>query len=290
MNKLFVFLLLLPSLAVCQQGDTTQIVNRRKLTAFVIGGSVGYGLTLVALKELWYDDVPRQDFRFFNDNAEWKQVDKLGHLYSAFYLSAGTAHVLRECNVPTHKANAIGSLVGFGLMVPIEILDGFSSGYGASAGDLLANAGGAALFYGQSALWKEIRIYPKFSFHRTSYAQIRPNILGDGPVSEMFKDYNGQTYWLSMDVDKFFRFPRWLNIAVGYGAEGMVYARDEQNVQAGFPPAYRQYYLSLDFDLRAIKTNSKAVKTLLAFVSMVKLPSPTLEFSTKGVKFHPFYF
>jgi hypothetical protein len=70
----------------------------------------------------------------------------------------------------------------------------------------------------------------------------------------------------------------------------MVYARDEQNVQAGYPDPYRQYYLSLDFDLRAVKTNSKAVKTLLALVSLVKLPSPTLEFSSKGVKFHPFYF
>jgi hypothetical protein len=175
-------------------------------------------------------------------------------------------------------------------MVPIEILDGFSTGYGASAGDLLANAGGAALFYGQTVLWKEIRLYPKFSFHRTSYAPIRPSVLGDGLVSETFKDYNGQTYWLSVDADKFFRSPRWLNIAVGYGAEGMVYARDEQNVQAGYPDPYRQYYLSLDFDLRAVKTNSKAVKTLLALVSLVKLPSPTLEFSSKGVKFHPFYF
>jgi hypothetical protein len=244
----------------------------------------------VALQKLWYSVTPHQDFRFFNDNAEWKQVDKLGHLYSAFYLSAGTSHVLRGCNLPANKANLIGSLVGFGLMLPIEILDGFSAGYGASAGDLVANAGGAALFYGQTVLWKEIRLYPKFSFHHTDYAPLRPSILGDSPVSEIFKDYNGQTYWLSFDVDKFFRFPRWLNIAVGYGAEGMVYARDEQNVQAGYPEPYRQYYLSLDIDLTAIRTNSKFVKTLLAFVSLVKLPSPTLEFNSKGVKFHPFYF
>ena len=154
---------------------------------------------------------------------------------------------------------------------------------------LVANATGSMLFLGQSLLWKDIRIYPKFSFHPTNYADLRPNTLGDSFSSQLLKDYNGQTYWICFDMDKFMKFPEWLNLAVGYGAQGMVYARDSQNNEAGFS-AYRQYYLSIDFDLTAIRTRSKVLKTLFKVVSLIKLPAPAMELSKKGVKFHPAYF
>jgi hypothetical protein len=109
-------------------------------------------------------------------------------------------------------------------------------------------------------------------------------------TSEILKDYNGQTYWLSVDMDKFIRFPKWLNLAAGYGAEGMIYARDRQNTEAGFAAPYRQYYISLDFDLTAIRTRSKVVKTLIFAANMIKLPAPALEFSAKGTRFHAFHF
>ena len=91
-------------------------------------------------------------------------------------------------------------------------------------------------------------------------------------------------------MDKFIRFPQWLNLAVGYGAEGMIYARDHQNIDAGYPMPYRQYYLSVDFDLRAIKSRSRFVNGLIFVASMIKLPAPALEFSKKGAKLHVLYF
>jgi hypothetical protein len=289
-NKLTIILIVLPFIAFSQPSDTSQHVNRKRLNTLVIGSTVAYGITLAGLNELWYEDSPREPFHFFDDNGEWKQVDKIGHVYSAYYFSYGASRALRWCNVKPRKSDLIGSLVGFGVMLPIEIMDGFSSSYGASPGDLIANAAGSAFFLGQALLWKEQRIIPKFSFHQTDYAAMRPEVLGDGALSEMFKDYNGQTYWLSFDMDKFIRFPKWLNLAVGYGAEGMVYARDEQNIEAGYPQAYRQYYLSIDFDLRAIKSRSKAINTLIFFASMIKIPAPTIEFSSKGTKVYAFYF
>lgn len=289
-NKLLISLLALPLLASGQRSDTSHHVNKKRLNSLIIGSTVAYGVTLAGLNELWYEDSPRQSFHFFNDNAEWKQVDKIGHFYSAYYLSYGASRALQWCNVKPKKSDLIGSLVGFGVMLPIEIMDGFSESYGASPGDLIANAACSAFYLGQALLWKEQRIIPRFSFHRTEYASMRPSVLGDGMPGEMFKDYNGQTYWLSVDMDKFIRFPKWLNFAVGYGAEGMVYARDEQNVEAGYPPAYRQYYLSIDLDLRAIKSRSKAINTLIFFASMIKIPAPTIEFSSKGTKVYAFYF
>lgn len=281
---------MLPLMLSAQQNDSTvhRTIDRNKLRTVLIAGSVGYAVGVVALSELWYKDTPRQPFSFFNDNAEWKQVDKLGHFYSAFYLSYGAAKGYRWCGLKDSKANLWGALTGFFVLVPIEVLDGFSEAYGASAGDLLADAGGALFFYGQSYQWKEIRIYPKFSFSRTHFPTIRPDLLGDNLVSEILKDYNGQTYWLSFDMDRFMKFPRWLNIAVGYGASGMVYARESENQAAGYD-AYRQYYVSLDLDPSAIHTNSKALRTLLFIAGMIKLPSPAIEFSRKGTQFHFLY-
>jgi hypothetical protein len=290
LNKFIVIVIIsIPSFAFAQPLRDSVVVNKKRLSTFVIGAGVAYGATLVGLNELWYKDSQRQSFQFFNDNAEWKQVDKIGHVYSSFYFSYGLSRALRWCDVKPRKADLTAALTGFLVMVPIEIMDGYSDAYGASGGDLVANAAGSLLFAGQSLLWNEIRLYPKFSFHRTSFAPLRPNVLGDGFASELFKDYNGQTYWLSIDVDKFIHFPKWLNLAVGYGAEGMIYARDAQNAEAGYH-SYRQYYLSIDFDLTAIKTRSKTVKTLIFFANMIKIPAPTVEFSTQGTRLRGFFF
>lgn len=280
------FLFCAPFLAIGQATDSSSQVNKKRLRFLAIGSGVGYGVTLAGLNHLWYKDAERQSFRFFDDNAEWKQVDKLGHFYSSFYFSYASAKALRWCNVPPKRSDLIGALTGFAVLVPIEVMDGFSDAYGASTGDLIANAAGAAFYLGQTRLWNEVRIYPKFSFHRTNYAHLRPGTLGDNLASELLKDYNGQTYWLSVDMDKFMRFPKWLNIAVGYGAQGMVYARDHQNIEQGFGDPYRQYYLSIDFDVTAIRTRSKVVSTLLFLVNMIKLPSPALEFSRHGTRVH----
>lgn len=280
--------MLIFSKALSRQTDSLQ-VDKKRLTRFIAISGAAYTVTIIGLSELWYKDSERQSFRFFNDNAEWKQIDKLGHFYSGFYFSYGTSQALRWSNVQQRKADLIGAATGFLILAPIEVFDGFSKAYGASSGDLLANAAGSAFFLGQSLLWNEPRIYPRFSFHRTGYASLRPNTLGDNFASEFLKDYNGQTYWLSFDMDKFMKFPKWLNIAVGYGANEMVFARDSQNEEAGYS-AYRQYYLALDLDLTGIRTRSKVLKTFFGLVSLLKFPAPTLELSKNGLKFHPLYF
>ena len=213
-------LTILPFITWAQQKDTAQVeVNHKRLRTVAIAGGAGYGIMLVGLNELWYKNTPRQPFQFFNDSREWMQVDKMGHFYSSFYLSSSTSKAYKWCGVPSSRSDLYGAVTGFMILLPIEIFDGFSSAYGASGSDLLANAGGALFFLGQQRLWGHIRISPKFSFHRTNFPKERPELLGDNLVSEILKDYNGQTYWLSFDMDKFIKFPKWLNIAIGHGAE-----------------------------------------------------------------------
>lgn len=269
-------------------------VNLKRLRLLTVGGSTTYALSLLALNQLWYANNPRTSFHFFNDNDQWLQMDKAGHLYTTFQLSRTGSRAFRWTGMPARKAAVLGSLTGLILMTPIEILDGFSSSYGASWGDAAANLSGSALFLGQHLLWDDTRITPKFSFQRSGLASLRPNTLGKGLQEEFLKDYNGQTYWLSLNVQSFLpkqkNFPRWLNIAVGYGGQQMIYAREEENRAQGFT-AYRQFYLSLDLAPSRIRTHSKVVKTLLFALDAIKIPAPTLEWNPQqGWRFHPVYF
>jgi hypothetical protein len=265
------------------------LINKKRLNIVRYGALATYSIGMISLNEAWYSQSPRQSFHFFNDAAEWKQMDKVGHVFSTFQLSNTSYKLLTWANSKEKKRALVSAVTGFSILSSIEIFDGFSSSYGASLSDVAANATGSLLFYSQMMGWNEIRIHPKFSFTRSNMASLRPNVLGDGLSQEILKDYNGQTYWLCADMDKFMRFPKWLNLAVGYGAENMKYASDSENQMEGFNPS-RQLYLSLDFDLTAIRTKSKFIKGLVYFVNMVKLPAPTLEFSKHGLKGHWIYF
>jgi hypothetical protein len=283
-------ILLITSIQVHAQYADTSSIDKKKFRSLMITAGAVYSISIVGMYELWYKDSEKTSFHFFNDSKGWKQVDKLGHFYSTFYLSYGSSKGLQWTGMSKAKSDLWGSLAGFAIMLPIEIMDGFVVDYGASAYDLAANALGSGFYLGQSRLWNEIRIQPKFSFQRTEFPALREDdVLGDGFVSELLKDYNGQTYWLSFHVDRFIRFPKWLNLAVGYGANGMVYAEDDKNEAAGYH-AYRQYYLGLDLDLSHLKTRSKALNTLLFVVGMVKLPAPAVQFSEKGTSFNFFQF
>lgn len=272
-----------------QKDSVDQQIDRRKLTRLVVGSGVGYAASMFALGKIWYSDFDRQSFAFFNDAKEWYQVDKLGHFYSTYQLSSLAGKALTGCGVRETRATVLGSIAAFTMVSSIEIFDGYSAGYGASASDLAANTTGVLLYFGQQRLWGEQRIVPKFSFHRSGFAHLRPSLLGSNLAEEIVKDYNGQTYWMSVDMDKFLEFPVWLNLAVGYGAENFTSADPQTNLANGLNP-YRQLYLSVDFDLTGIKTKSRFVKSLIAVVNLIHLPAPAIEFNAKSTKFRAFYF
>src|SRR5690606_20640636 len=116
--------------------------------------------------------------------------------------------------------------IGFAFLTAVEVFDGFSQEWGFSWGDMIANASGTGLYIGQELLWNEQRIIPKFSFHQTKFAAKRPETLGSSFQEQILKDYNGQTYWLSFNLHAFTKndfFPKWLNVAIGHSATGMLY-------------------------------------------------------------------
>lgn len=269
-------------------GQMNDSINRKRFTLITVGSGVAYTGSMIGLDQVWYSQYDRSAFHFFNDAGEWMQMDKAGHFYSAFQLTSGGSRILQWSGLPNRKSDQAGALTSFAFMASIEVLDGFSSAYGASATDLLANTVGIGFYLGQKVVWNGIRITPKFSFRKSGYAPTRPNTLGASLPEEIIKDYNGQTQWLSIDMDKFITFPKWLNIAIGYGVDGMIYANTTDNIKAGYIP-YRQYYLSLDFDPTAFTSKSKFLNTIFYVLNMIKIPSPVLEFSNRSFLVHALY-
>lgn len=261
-------------------------LNIKRRNAVVLTETTLGGITLLGLNQLWYADYERSKFHTINDNSEWYQMDKLGHTFTAYHLGRFGAQTLNWAGVSKKNQLIYGGSLGFMFLTGVEVLDGFSEEWGFSWGDFAANAAGSGLFIGQELLWEEQRISLKYSFNRTRFASKNPNKLGNGILEEILKDYNGQTYWLSANLHSFFKeskLPKWLNVAVGYGVDGLLYG--ESNLQQlNFPnqKRSRQFYLSLDVDLTKIETKSEFLKQLFNVFNVVKIPFPTLEINGNG--------
>ncbi len=271
-------------------------LNLKRQNTVIFAESILATGALVGLNQLWYADYPKSDFHFINDNSEWLQMDKAGHLYSAYHLGRFGAEMLDWSGTTKKKQLIYGAGLGFAFLTAVEVMDGFSSEWGASVGDVMGNASGTALYISQELIWKEQRIIPKFSFHKTHFAAIRPNVLGNSTTQQILKDYNGQTYWLSFNLHSFSKaskIPRWLNVAIGYGGEGMLYGNGENSdlILGPKPERFRQFYMSFDVDLTKIETQSPFLKTFFSVFNTIKIPAPTLEYTAnEGFRVHALYF
>ncbi|KOP36167.1 DUF2279 domain-containing protein [Flavobacterium sp. WLB] len=271
-------------------------LNKKRQNTVIVTETALASATLLGLNQIWYADYPRSKFHFINDNNEWLQMDKVGHMYSAYHLGRFGAEMLNWSGATQKKQLIYGAGLGFAFLTAVEVLDGYSSEWGASPGDIIANATGTGLYVSQELLWKEQRIIPKFSFHTTQYASMRPNLLGKSLNEQFLKDYNGQTYWLSVNVHSFAKeskIPKWLNVAFGYGAEGMISGnvQDDIPISVENPERYRKFFLSFDVNLAKIDTKSHFLKTIFSVFNTIKIPAPTLEYSAnKGFKAHALYF
>ena len=271
-------------------------LNKNRQNTVIITEAALASATLIGLNQVWYADYPKSDFHFINDNDEWLQMDKIGHFYSAYHLGRFGAEALNWSGASPKKQLIYGAGLGFAFLTAVEVLDGYSAEWGASSGDIIANATGTALYVSQELLWKEQRITPKFSFHTTSYAKLRPDVLGNSLNEQILKDYNGQTYWLSANLHSFAKqskIPRWLNVAFGYGGEGMISGNNQNEIRDSLqnPERLRKIYLSFDVDFTKINTKSHFLKTVFSVFNTIKIPAPTLEYTAnKGFKAHLFYF
>ena len=206
---------------------------------------------------------------------------------------------MRWCGLSNNHSGWIGGLTALGFQTIIEIFDGFSQKWGFSTGDMLANMAGAGLFVVQQLAWQQQRVQLKFSFHRTIFAGYNPEELGKNKWQRWLKDYNGQTYWLSVNPSSFMRsttvFPRWLDLAAGYGADGMTGASaNPHKIGDEILPEFtrtRKYLFSIDADIYRVFNKAGSSPLGLPILDIMKLPAPAIELKRNNkFRFYGFYF
>lgn len=275
-----------------QRSDT---LNKKRRTAVYVTEAALATATLIGLNEAWYAQYERSGFHSLNDNSQWMQMDKFGHTFSSYYIGKMGMDALAWAGETKKNQLIYGATLGFAFLTVVEVLDGFSEEWGFSTGDVMANALGTGLLVGQELLWDEQRLQMKFSFMTSEYADNDPDKLGSTPLQQVLKDYNGQTYWLSVNLWSFHKeskIPKWLNVAIGYGANGLPEGSYDNSTIPGQPiESYRQFFASIDVDLTKIKTNSDFLKTVFNIFNFVKIPAPSIEYRSNGdFKFHFLYF
>ena len=272
--------------------DFPSAVDKNKRNILLASKVTSYTLALVALNKLWYSDYPKSSFHFINDNGEWLQMDKFGHMTTSYFSGVAGIKAYKWTGMKRKNAIWYGGLTGTFFLTAIEVLDGKSAQWGASYGDLIANTSGSLLAISQALKWNEQRIQLKFSYRPSKWAPKNPEQLGNNHLERVLKDYNGQTYWLSFNLKSLFQIkdvnsPDWLNLSFGYGAHFM---KQPYPKEGGIVFRKRQYFLSLDIDLTRIDTKNKILNTVLHTFGFLKFPMPTLELRNGKLHAHPIYF
>ena len=268
---------------------------RRRVKILVASNLALSAGSMEALYNTWYKDYPSSSFHFFNDNAEWLNMDKYGHMWTAYQISRLAASSWKWTGLSHKHSTWIGGISGVAYQTIIETFDGFSSAWGWSWGDFTANVLGSGLYVSQELGWQQQKVQIKFSFHRNDYSNYGLNnradsLFGHSFLTRMLKDYNAQTYWLSGNLQSLIpslSLPLWLNIAIGQGAAGMFGGSENLTKDAAGNitfnrtdiPRYRRWYLAPDIDLTRIPTKSKVLKKLFFALNTFKFPTPALELS-----------
>ena len=256
---------------------------------------------MIYLNNVWFSQYKNGKFHFFNDNNEWFQMDKVGHAFSTYQTGRMMMDAFEWAGFNRKQQLIVGGSIGFVYLGIVEVMDGYSDGWGFSWGDIGANAFGTGMAVAQKYFWNDHRIFLKFSYRESGIAHYNSALLGKNMHEKILKDYNAQAYWLSFNpfllLNKNTKVPHWLNLSLGYGATGMIRAKDNfiyysvastPEVQYYFETErYRNFYLSLDLDFTSIKTRNKTLKKVFKALNVLKVPFPAIDFSKKGVQIIP---
>ena len=282
----------------------------RQWLAFGTSGAV-FVSSGIGLYTTWYSQFETSPFHFFDDSQEWLQMDKYGHVYTAYFQSEMCYKVANWTGMSKNRSILYGASCGFVLQAAVEVFDGYSDKWGFSVYDIAANTAGVGLFALQQMAWDEQRIRVKMSsqFNRlydnvnvqntngeviTNLSRRADDLFGDSVAERFLKDYNAQTYWLSVNPHSFGAefMPKWLNIAAGFGAENLyggfenVWEEDNENISLNVQ-RYRQFYIGPDIDFASFNPKSHWVKTLFTMLNIYKLPMPAAEYNREeGWSFH----
>ncbi|MEY4604682.1 MAG: hypothetical protein RIT43_1974 [Bacteroidota bacterium] len=290
----FVVLLISGILRSAPDSIPVDSVKARKIVAGT-GIGLAWAGSMGTLWGVWYSKEELSRFHFFNDGNFWLQMDKAGHFYTSYQISRLTNDIFTWSGIKPSRAAWIASGISVGYQTTLELFDGLSKNWGFSIHDFGYNVLGTSLFTTQELLLGEQWILPKFSYFQSPYAKLRPEILGTSFGERLLKDYNGQTYWLSLHPflpSRESSFPKWICFSIGYSADAKLkgdmdtYTHTDGTVYS----AHREWLFSMDLDFSRIPVKKPFWKKVLKQFNWLKLPFPALKLSNGKLTAVPIYF
>jgi Predicted periplasmic lipoprotein (DUF2279) len=242
-------------------------------------------------RKVWYTEETTvfHSLEFMNDWNKYQQMDKFGHFTDAYFTSDLSAKIYRWSGLSGNSSVWYGALTGWLWMLEIEASDAFMAEWGFSWGDMLANTAGSAFFILQQFNYEALGgIQPKVSWHKSeAWKEMRYN----KDPQALIEDYEGMTFWLTVNPHHYFpdswkkSYSEWLaplGLAIGVSAKDV-----------GWYPwaGYKEYFVGLDIDLKKIPIwqDSNIMKFIASELNILRLPLPTIRFSSQGTWFG-FYF
>ena len=251
--------------------------------------------SLYLLNNVWYANSPRSSFHTFDDYQEWMQMDKVGHIFSAYHAANLLTHAYTWTGVKQSKAATIGSLATLAYLTSVEYLDGTNQAWGFSWSDQIANTLGAGVAWWKNQPSNSTAIYLKQSYSPSPYAGLRPSVLGKTNIERYLKDYNGQTYWLSFSPNRLLGtefVPKFLLLSLGYSCDSKLEGHANEYVAANGIKytAQREFLISLDIDFNQVLFKRKWVKKLFSLFQLIKVPLPAIQLLGSTLSFQYIYF
>ncbi|HRW91177.1 MAG TPA: hypothetical protein P5027_14600, partial [Flavobacteriales bacterium] len=103
-------ILWLVPMAACGQ-DAEEEPHPGRLVAVAAGAGVAITGPLVALDQAWFEQYEQVPFQTFNDGDEWYQMDKAGHVWSAYTLGRYGKGLLDWCGTSEGVSRWVGGSI-----------------------------------------------------------------------------------------------------------------------------------------------------------------------------------
>ena len=276
--------------------DSLRVTDKRTMLLTTTG--LGFSSSFYLLYQQWYKPYSSGQFSFFDDSEEWLGMDKVGHFTSSWFIHGNLAQLAMQCGFSEQQANLYGVVSASVFMTSIEIMDGFSQGWGFSWSDYSANLAGIAYSSLQFKLKRHKLPILKYSWQPDELPSVRSDLLGNSTASRMLKNYNEQTYWLSVPLNSVYqKWPSWFCFSLGYGANGMLGGRDNvwwdesgNKQDYSLIPRRSEWKFSFDIDITRLPLKKKWQRNLAGWLRWIKIPAPTLSVGSGTLpKWHLIY-
>ena len=158
-------------------------------------------------------------FHFAEDYQYSLGADKFGHFYGTYLPSYLMSQVFLSSGFGYDLSHVLGGTVGLLYTSYVEILDGYSKGFGFSPSDWYADFAGASYFVAQHYIPVLQNFQPKFLY-------VKPSWIGEKNRREaesFIDDYSAQTFWISVNMHNLLPksmknyWPDFLELSLGYG-------------------------------------------------------------------------